>query len=530
MRSRQHVQNGRNAARGLAGALLCAALAAAHAEGAAGPYSGRSFESVHAGTFNGERLEYEATFADVLVTDDEGKETASIFATSYVRTDVEDAGERPVIFLWNGGPTAASQPLHMAGFGPRRLIIPEVGEPVGPPWAVRHNPATLLDVADLVFVDPVETGYSRMLPAADRAWLFSVDGDAESFAAFIRAWLAASGREASPAYVLGTSYGSIRAVLVASRLAGSSTPLAGAILFSQGVNLVETTQRQNNIVGYASNMSQQAAIAWYHGRTAHQDKSVSEVIDMAERFAMDDYLVALAQGRRLPDDARKALAMRLEGLTGVAAARWLESDLRMTKPAFRRELLQDEGRVLGANDARYTAAADAEEGPVNPTAGVSAVHREHMAAFLGVDLPPDEYRPFAPAAFAEWGWGGTSTLDGSPAPPGALRTVFADFDYPGALLPAFEAREDFRIFIATGIYDTLTTVGPARLLAAHPAYPEARVALEEYPGGHAFYADDDAFVRLADDLRAFLRGHEARFSGSATPSGSPGTATPRRAR
>lgn len=473
------------------------------------PDGGRAFVSEHSGSFNGTEVRYRSTFGETVIRNEEGEDIASIFATSYVRTGVAAADDRPVVFLWNGGPSAASQTLHMAGLGPKRLVVPEdVSAPIEPPYRVVDNVRTVLDAADLVFVDPVETGFSRVLEAGDRAWFYSVDGDAESIAAFIQEWLVANGRAHSPKYVLGTSYGSVRAALVAGALAESPMPLDGAILFSQGVNLVETTQRQNNIVGYASNMSQQAAIAWYHGRTAHQDKDVFEVIELAERFAMDEYLVALAKGRRLPEAERETVAGVLSELTGIGTGYWLAHGLRIKKPRFRRELLRDEGRVLAAADARYSAPADAEEGPASPTSGVADVHREHMAAFLGVGLPLDEYRGFAPDSFAKWGWGGTSTLDGSKAPPGALRTVFADFDYPGALLPAFAANEGFRILIATGIYDTLTTVGPARLLASHVDYPGERVAIGEYRGGHAFYSNDEDFERLTDDLRAFLSQRE----------------------
>lgn len=478
-------------------------------------FSGRSFESVHRGTFNGVTVDYVAKLDETIITNDEGEETASFFATSYVRNGLLDVASRPVVFFWNGGPSASSQWLHMAGFGPKRLVVPaDVHAKIAPPYETKDNLYTILDVADLVFIDPVETGFSRILPAGDRAWFYTDDGDAESNAAFIQAWLKKNGRDDSPTFVLGTSYGSIRAALVAGVLAGSPMPSAGAILFSQGLNLVETTQRNNNIVGYASNMAQIAAIAWYHGKGNMLDKPVTTVIDTMHDFAMGDYLVALAQGRFLPAAKQRSIAGRLAGMTGISAEYYLANNLVIKKSTFTRELLKDDGLVLGMSDARYTAAADDEAGPANPSSGAPEVMRIHMREFLGVDIPLEEYRAMAPDSGRDWDYVGWTTLGGRKVAPGSKRSIFADFDYPGVIKDAFEANEQFRVFIATGIYDTLTTVGPARLLAATPGYPDDRVEAHEYIGGHAFYSNDEDFARLADDLRKFLARNDTSDVGS----------------
>ncbi len=172
------------------------------------------------------------------------------------------------------------------------------------------------------------------------------------------------------------------------------------------------------------------------------------------------------------------------------------------KTEFRDVLLADAGRVVGATDARYTAVIG--ERPAGPTVGVADAQRAHMTGFLRIDLPFDAYRGFAPGTGSRWDYGGTSTIDGSKLAPESARTVFADYDFPGALTPAFDANPDFKIIIATGIYDMLTTVGPARLLAANPAWPGSRVSVREYAGGHAFYSDAAAFECFARDLRLFL--------------------------
>lgn len=490
----------------LAAAIGAAGCAATPAADAVQSFSGYSVTTRHSGVFNGVAVAYSATFEDIVVTGADGAAQASLFATSYLRDGDSGRTERPVIFIWSGGPSASSQTLHIAGFGPKRLVVPlDVTATIAAPYEAKDNVHTLLDVADLVFVDPVNTGYSRMLAAGDEAYFYSAEGDAASIAQFMGKWLERHGRGDSPVYVLGSSYGSIRAALVAGMLAKSATPLAGAILFSQGVNLVETTQRKNSLIGYASNLSQEAAIAWYHGRSALQEKTVGEVIAQTQEYAMGEYLVAIGKGNSLAEPERVAVASRLAELTGIAAETWLASGLMISKSRFRSELLRDGGLVIGATDARYTAAADSAQAPASPTQGVADVQRANMAEFLQITLPADEYRGFAPGTGSSWDYGGSSTLDGSKLAPEIVRTIFADYDFPAALVPAFEANDKFRVMIATGIFDLLTTVGPARLLASNPAYPADRVEMHEYVGGHAFYSNDGEFERLANDIRHFIR-------------------------
>lgn len=468
------------------------------------PFGGRSFETRHEGVFNGEEIEYTARLGETIIKNDDGEPVASFYSTDYVANDIQDRSARPVIFIWNGGPIAASTQLHMAGFGPKRLIAPTDPEaPIGPPFETKDNTHTLLDIADLVFVDPAETGFSRRLPAGSKDYFYSTPGDGESIVRFIQTWLDENDRAASPVFVMGTSYGSIRAAVVAGLLAETDNPLDGVILFSQGVNLVETTQRHHNLVGYASNLSQLAAIAWFHGRSAYQNKSVYDVIDKAQAFAMSDYLTAIAKGRDISDREMQRVAERLSDFLGMDVDYFIENDLLFTKPQFRRDFMKEDNMVLASSDARYAYPADGE--PLsNPTAqGAPHVHEDHLQNFLQVDLSVEEYRGFAPD-IEDWDYGGSSTITRQKASPGAARSVFADYDWSADLVESFKAKPTFRLFIATGVYDTLTTAGPARMLASDVNFPDERVELHEYEGGHSFYGNDDTFERLADDLRDFI--------------------------
>lgn len=469
------------------------------------PLNGEMIATTHRDVFNGVETTYRAIVDEIIITDGQDEAVATISSTAYVRENVRNRKKRPVVFIWNGGPSAASITFHMAGLGPKRLVVPDdVAAPVEPPYEIEDNAQTILDVADLVFVDPVETGLSRILPAGDRNYFYSARGDAESVAQYVEKWLEKNDRALSPTYVLGTSYGSIRAPLVAGVLARTDNPLKGVILISQGVNLVETTQRKRSLVGYASNLPQLAAIAHYHGMTEYQDMSVYDLIDLVYDYSFDTYLPALAAGRFLSEERKQNVAEQLSAFTGLNEEFITGTDLRFSKGDFRHQLLHEKNLVLASNDARYVISRDIENPVGNPPVqGAEAVHERYMKDALNAGAFVDAYRSFAPET-ENWDYVGSTTLGWRKVPIGSPRSVFADYDWTGELVAAFEANEDFRLLIATGVYDTLTTAGPARLLAADPDFAGKRVRLGEYEGGHSFYSNAAEFGRLADDIRSFL--------------------------
>lgn len=458
----------------------------------------RSFVTRHQGVFNGTSIEYTATVGEFLQRDENDAVTASLFATSYVRENVDDRAARPVLFLWNGGPGAASIWLQFGAFGPQRVDLPEdVDADILPPFRLLDNGRTILDVADLVFVDPIGTGYSRRI--GDGPAEFTPASDAKSAADLIRAWLRAHGRENSPRYVLGESYGTIRAVLVADELK-DDLPLDGIYLFGQGVNLVETTQRAGNVVGYATNLPALAAIAWYHGRVHPRYRDVTRLIDEAWTFGMKDYLPALVRGGDLPERERRRIARRLEELSGISAEWYLENGLAISKPRFRREFLKDRGLTIGFYDGRYTAPLPAPGEPLPDPSwkfrdAFVTLAAEHYKTTLAVTLD-EEHLAFDPQA---------SRFDWS-----APATPFADYNYAAVLARVMQAQPCLRLAIGTGIYDTTTTVGPARYLVARSALPRERTSLHQYEGGHMAYSSVPALEALAGDVRALLQPVDCR--------------------
>lgn len=482
-------------------ALLASAAPQAYAQmaPAAEASAPRQFVSRHTGTFNGVKVKYVATVGETILRNAEGVPTVSFITTSYVREGVKDGAKRPVLFAFNGGPSSASMYLHLGALGPKRMVVPQdVNAPVEKPYGLTDNSYTVLDVADIVLIDPPETGFSRVLPGGKREDFYTSTGDAKAVSQFVEAWLKANGREASPKYVLGESYGTIRAAVMAGELA-KTLPLDGVMLMGQAANMIETSQRNRNPISYGTNLTALAAIAAYHGKVDLKGKSLSDFIDEAYAYGMTDYVQALTLGDALPQTERVKVANRLQALTGISADYYLAHRLMISKMEFRQELLKDKGQIMGNYDARYVGpAAQPGQRAADPfdkvSSMVSPLIKDYLKS-LGVTLPLDDYRGSAPGTQV-WLY----------VPTGGAGGPFNDYDYPAAIKAAFDANPKFRLVIGTGVYDLTTTIGPARYLVAQSGYPADRVSLKQYDGGHMAYSNEPALKAFTDDIRAFVQG------------------------
>lgn len=480
-------------------ALLGAGAVLSLAAGAAKAAEGGPFVTRHAGVFNGQKIDYVATVGETVLTGADGQPTIRFISTSYVK-DKADPAKRPVLFAFNGGPSSSSSTLHMVALGPKRIAVEQDPKAPGAPPSMSDNAQGVLDVADIVFIDPAETGFTRILPDGKREYFYSIEGDSQSCSDFIVAWVKANGREASPKYVLGESYGTQRAAFMAGQLA-KTMPLDGVFLFGQAVNMIETSQRAKNVLAYATNLPALCAIAAYHGKApAWKGKSMTQVVDDSYAWGMGEYLQALLQGYDLPPAKRKAIADKLQAMTGVSAAYYLANDLIITKIAFATELLKAEGQMMGIYDARYVGPLPTPGGRAadpfgKARAGIEPMMQEHLAKNLGVTWPVADYRAIAPGSNA-WTWGGTLGPGGP----------FLDFDYPARIDAAFKVNPKFRLMIGTGIYDLTTTAGPARYMVAKSDWPRERVFQRQYVGGHMAYTDTGSHKAFTDDIRAWVTG------------------------
>lgn len=420
--------------------------------------------------------------------------------TSRAAHEGADAAKaRPVIFAFNGGPGASAAFLHMGVLGPRLAHVPQ--DPDAPDQASTGTipgSAALYDAADVVFIDPPGTGFSER-PEGDEAASYStVSGDAKAAAQLVKTWLNTHGRAKAPIYILGESYGTIRAVGMLDALdgLGLGKNLRGIVLLGQALNMIETSQRPDNVVTYAVSLPTLAAIACYHGM-AQQPCTADSITAEAALFAREEYLPALFQGRDLPQADRERLATRLEQLTGIPAAFYLDHDLRISKERFRVELLRAKGKVTGRYDARYLADRPEDVTTMmrgDPSSPISAIYGGAMTAYLADTLKVPEADRYKILARFEGGWRY-----------GAADSPFSDWPFMATVEQHAETNACLRVFVGTGIYDTTTTIGAADYLFAQSSLPESRYRNERYVGGHVFYSDDTSRARFQSDLVDFIK-------------------------
>ncbi len=463
----------------------------------------QSYVSHHEGRFNGVTVSYTATAADTVLENRDGQPAATIFSFSYTRDDVEDPTARPVVFIFNGGPGSSSLWLHMSGLGPKRIHFGDgPGANTAPPFDVVDSDISILDAADLVFIDPVGTGFSRLLPAGKAEDYYGFNEDARSVAKFIELWIAAHGRWNSPRYVMGESYGSMRAAALARELTDGSSDetrlgLNGIILLGQAMAITETNPDPDNDMSPPLYLPSMAATAWYHGKVDKSGHTFEQFLEQARTFAREDYVSALFAGANLGADERASIARRLAEFTGITAGVWLQHDLRLTRIEFAAELLRDQGIAIGLYDARFEQPLPAGD-TVRADPFTSQVAPPFTAAFLGyiygdLGIPPTEnYRVSAPV-FARWNWdtgaGGTSRFFYNVAP------LIAD---------GMRKNPQLRVLVGCGYYDMTTPFYSAEHTISHSGMPLDRVEFTYYHAGHMPHVGDDNARKLAGDVRRFV--------------------------
>ncbi|MFF3372155.1 hypothetical protein ACFYXF_04265 [Streptomyces sp. NPDC002680] len=463
------------------------------------------------GVFGGREITYTFSCDEVDVRTQDGRPLGTQSVFSYIADHtLDEPSRRPVLFAFNGGPGSSSAFLHLSGIGPRRVAVPrDLSEGVHPPYLLEDSPNCLLDVADLVFIDPLNAGFGRSVPDADLTEPYSIEGDARLFAEVITDWITRHDRWDSPKFLMGESYGTHRAPFVATQLHGlRSITVDGLIFLGQALNVQETLQRPGNPVGMQAALPFYAAAAWFHGRGSRAHTTVDEAVDHAVEYAHGEFGALLLQGNRSRAEDRRRAAAHLEEITGIEAQRWLSSRFSIKKDEFRQSLLEQERKTLGMYDARYvsaTADSGAGEAPIEAALSHlapawSAGLARHLRQDLGLDTGVP-YRVMDVQAPARWSWHDTwsqqMNFTGQPSP-------FDTYAYVARLTQHLRRAPRSRLFIGTGHYDALTTVGAVEHLLRQYDLPEDRVVERRYPAGHMPYADPASLVALTGDLRSFI--------------------------
>ncbi len=464
------------------------------------------FESRHTLALATKSLDYNALAETTLLRDDKGEPVAEFFAVAYLALD-EPAATRPVTFAFNGGPGSSSVWLHLGLLGPKVVQVPSDAQSAGaPPYVLKDNPDSLLASSDLVMVDPIGTGLSRVVGKGDVADHWGVDEDAVSVARFIRRWITDHERWASPKYLLGESYGGIRAPLVVHALQNGMNSVAfnGVMLISPALDM-EVVDGQENDAAYATVLPTFAATAWYHDALKPKPAELEPFLAEVRAFVSDEYVPALFAGRAISDARREALVGKLHRYTGLSPDFIRRANLKVSTDRFRRELLRERGLVVGRLDTRYTGAEEDAVGEVpsgDPmSAGISgayvATFMDYLRKELGVEVDRD-YAVMSADAGDRW------------KRPAVASSAFSGYvDVSGTLARAMAENPDLRVFIGSGLYDVATTFFAAERNVECSTMDRARVTLRTYPAGHMMYVNEPSRRTLARELREFLAADKA---------------------
>lgn len=462
------------------------------------------FETRHRGVFHGQAVQYRCLATETVLGDPEGKPRVGLFSFSYL-ADSDAPAQRPVMFVFNGGPGSASLWLHMGAIGPRIVKVSSDAQPAGSgPYAVEDNTLCNLDVTDLVFIDPPGTGFSRMLGEAKLADAFGLEADAEIVADFIKAWLSQHCRWASPRYLCGESYGTTRAVAVAGKLSSMLAGVAfnGIALISTILDFHTTRFEHGNPLADACFLPSFAATSLYHGRVSTSLSQV-EFLESVRDFAARTYLPALFEGSRIEPSRHAAVRDQLAAFTGLSAA-WLDrTRLRIDQLRFRKELMRDVGLTVGRLDSRYTG-SDHDGGGEVPDADPSSTAIEsafvsscndHVTSALAI-RGEQPYTAFNAVALKTWDWRPKAT-------PGAV-SVQSYVNVTPTLARLLRENPALRVLVASGLYDLATPFFAAETSLAGNGVPPGRVRMTYYQAGHMMYLHDPSLQALTTDLRALL--------------------------
>jgi carboxypeptidase C (cathepsin A) len=449
----------------------------------------------------GRVLKYSVTTGLMPLKNEQPEVEAHVFFMAYSAERPGGPSMRPLMFSFNGGPGSSSVWLHLGALGPRRVKMLDDGSMPAPPYKLVDNEHTWLDLTDLVFIDPVGTGYSRATKPELGKKFWGLQGDLESVGEFIRLYLTRYERWSSPLFLVGESYGTTRAAGLSGHLVEQGIAFNGIVLVSSILNFQTARFTKGNDTPYPLFLPSYTATAWFHKKLPPdlQARPLEAVLDEARAFAGGEYTVALAKGDRLEAGERAALVEKLGRLTGLGKA-WLdEANLRVEIQQFCKELLRSEKRTVGRLDSRFKGIdedAVGESPDFDPS--LAAIRPPYTAMFNDYVRRQLGYKD--DRHYYILGGGITAPWDFGPGGGG-----FADTSE--ALRSAFSKNPSMRVFVASGYYDLATPFFATEYTLAHmglDASQRSRITTGEYEAGHMMYIHAGELGRLKKDVAAFL--------------------------
>lgn len=461
----------------------------------------------HSIRIGGRVIPYRATVGSILLKNEQGEPTGLLYYTAYTRTDVQDVDQRPLSFLYNGGPGSSSVWLHMGAFGPRRVVTADAAPTPPPPYRLEDNENSLLDVSDLVFIDPIGTGFSHAVGKAKDSDFWGVDEDVRSLAQFIAEYVSRNNRWNSPKFLIGESYGTFRSVALGNYLQSRlGMYLNGIVLISSVLDLGTISFHPGQDLPYIFYVPSYAAAAWYHHILKDRPSDLNAFLTQARQFASGPYAQALMKGSQLSEQEKAAVARQLAQYTGLSEDYLLKANLRVTLQQFMAELQRARGLVTGRLDARFSGPMVdllSEVGGYDPqseavTGAFTAAFNRYMREELKFGQGKT-YKISADGAGRSWNW---------------RHQGRTGFGFPGApnvmddLVQALVTNPNLQIEVENGIYDLATPFFATEYTMDHlnlPPHLRDHISLKYYEAGHMMYLHRPSLVQLKANVAHFIQ-------------------------
>lgn len=458
----------------------------------------------HSLEIGGRTIHYTATAGNLVLKNDKGDPTASMFYIAYTEADA-NAGKRPVTFAYNGGPGGSSVLVNLGGFGPMRVVTTDAAPTPPAPYTLEPNQYSLLDKSDLVFIDAVGTGFSKLLGKSEPKDFYGADQDVEAFGNFIQRYITLNNRWNSPKFVLGESYGTPRSAMLANWLQDKGVALNGVILLSSILNFNDEFWFQpdgSNDLAYELYLPSYAAIAWYHDKLANKPTDLSAFLKQVREFALGDYADALKAGDSITPAQEAGVLQKLHAYTGLSETYLKEAKLRVSPGRFMKELLRGEARTIGRYDARYEgidydSAGEYMDYDPSGTAMFPAV----VAAFHNYlqndlnDKSTADYEFLSYKVNRAWDW--HHRVDGQKFP---VPDTLPD------LREAMTQNPKLKVFSGNGYYDLATPFFKTEYELNHMGLDpslQKNITFGYYQDGHMIYIHDAAMQQIKQDLARF---------------------------
>lgn len=460
----------------------------------------------HTARIDGKVIVYKALAGTMQLRNDEDEPIALHGFTAYIKEGVTDPKTRPISFVFNGGPGSSSIWLHMGVIGPKRAAVNDPGFTPGAPYNLEDNNSSLLDVTDIVMMDPIGTGLSHAIGKAKNKDFWGVDQDIKMISQFIKQFVTEQDRWNSPKYLIGESYGTFRNAGVVYYLQENvGMAMNGVVMVSAVFDLRTLVFAQGDDISYVMNLPTYSATAWYHNKIPNKPASLDSFLKESRDFAKGEYTTALMEGDKLSGEARSRITERLSYFTGLSKEYLEKADLRVSEPEFTEELLRAEHKTVGRLDSRFTginqdplsqySRYDPQSSAISP--GYTALFMDYFYNTLKVNKAHTYYTSAYARKGFDWDWKHAINGGGFPTPPNTGTDMSI----------ALSRNPHLKILILNGLYDLATPFYGVEYSIDHLGLEKeikANIIMKYFEAGHMMYTHRPSLEQFKKETAAFI--------------------------